>query len=504
MSKSKPIDLSDLQLFGNDAAELERHEVFQSYFVNRPEYSDFCSSETSFRIVMAFKGEGKSALLKHLATQISERSDNELLISKSGADIKPVIDSLEMDDWVRAWKRQIFFLLACEIGAQLSIAISDDATGLVELAENEGFRPRNWFRSILDRRAPKAKIGSGEVSAEVAVTRLGVSNPEQLLLRWKSRTPLIWLIIDDIDQNFENTRTDQLKVASFLTAIREVTSALPDVKIRASIRPNVWTILKLTFTAMSHVRQSLFEIKWDQASIRRLLAERVKAYCNRNHRDELLTHERLSGETREDATIRLAFESPVAWGNEMLPIHVALGTLALMRPRWMIQLCRAAGKVAASHKHPQIQYQDVMTVMKEHGRECVSDIVAEFSAQCKSVGELINTFRGGVAMHSTDSLVKHLTNKVVGHIDVEISGKNVSKDPVAMAHFLFQIGFLFACIDQPNRSVIYQNFSDNPDLLASKVNIDQGVRWEIQSVFRQALSIGSKAMSASNGSKKKR
>lgn len=504
MSTPKPIDVSDLQLFGNDAAELETHEVFRSYFVNRPEYSDFCSSETSFRIVMAFKGEGKSALLKHLATQITERSDNELLISKSGADIKPVIDSSDVDDWVRAWKRQIFFLLACEIGAQLSIAISDDATGLVELAENEGFRPRNWFRSILDRLSPKAKIGAGEISAEVSVTRMGVSNPEQLLLRWKSHTPLIWLIIDDIDQNFENTRSDQLKVASFLTAIREVTTALPDVKIRASIRPNVWTILKLSFAAMSHVRQSLFEIKWDQASIRWLLAERVKAYCNRNHRAELLTRDRMPGETREDAIIRLVFESPVVWRGEKSPVHVALGTLALMRPRWMIQLCRAAGNAAASQKHPQIQFQDLMTVMKEHGNECVSDIIAEFSTQCKTVGELINAFRGGDAAYSTDELVSHLRQRIVGHITVQISGKDVSKNPLAMAQFLFQIGFLFACIDQPSGAVEYQNFCENPDLLDSKVNVDQGVRWEIQSVFRQSLNIRSKAMAATAGRKKKK
>lgn len=64
------IRLTDPHLFGNDAAEDEDAEIFASYALERPELGDFTSPSRRICIARAYKGEGKSALLRLSARQI--------------------------------------------------------------------------------------------------------------------------------------------------------------------------------------------------------------------------------------------------------------------------------------------------------------------------------------------------------------------------------------------------------------------------------------------------
>jgi hypothetical protein len=64
------IDLVAPDLSGNDAAEDEEEEVFQAYAVDRTETSNFADATRRLCIARAYKGEGKSALLRMAATRI--------------------------------------------------------------------------------------------------------------------------------------------------------------------------------------------------------------------------------------------------------------------------------------------------------------------------------------------------------------------------------------------------------------------------------------------------
>jgi hypothetical protein len=50
---------------------------------------------------------------------------------------------------------------------------------------------------------------------------------EQLLKRWSSGRPNIWVIIDDTDRNFQNTPLFRAKVAGLFTACRQITNLIP-------------------------------------------------------------------------------------------------------------------------------------------------------------------------------------------------------------------------------------------------------------------------------------
>jgi hypothetical protein len=68
---SELIDLTDPTLFGNDAAEDEQDDVFSSYAYERPELSAFSDGNRSLVVARAYKGEGKSAMLRLAERKVS-------------------------------------------------------------------------------------------------------------------------------------------------------------------------------------------------------------------------------------------------------------------------------------------------------------------------------------------------------------------------------------------------------------------------------------------------
>ena len=58
------INLKDKDLFGNDAADQEKDDVFRSYAMERPELAEFVDNSETIQIARAYKGEGKSAILR--------------------------------------------------------------------------------------------------------------------------------------------------------------------------------------------------------------------------------------------------------------------------------------------------------------------------------------------------------------------------------------------------------------------------------------------------------
>lgn len=208
MTKFK-IDLKAPDLFGNDAAEDEDVDVFRAYAIDRSEVALFSDPNRSICIARAFKGEGKSALLRLVATRLRSDKTPPLLVEARGKQLSPALQSTDTDIWVRAWKESILRLLASKIGESIGIAWSDDSISLVEEAERGGYKSRGLIGSILDR----LNFSSLPVQQTTAEPR----NCEGLVRRWAERRDAIWLFVDDVDENFRNDSAHKAKVSSFLS-----------------------------------------------------------------------------------------------------------------------------------------------------------------------------------------------------------------------------------------------------------------------------------------------
>jgi len=477
------IVLNDKTLFGNEAAEDELEDVFESYAVERPEVTEFLQETRPIAVVRAYKGEGKSALLRLVALRLRAQPSPPLIISIPASAISPEIENTDSDRWVRNWKTNILKLAAREIGATISYAFSDDAIALVEEAEANGFKARSFVSTVVDRLKTSA--------VPLERTRVTVTNPETLLKRWAQQGTQVWFVIDDLDQNFENTAHFKVKVASFFIAIRQIANLIPEFRFRSSVRPNVWAIVKREYEALSHVEQYVTDLSWTQDDYYQLIARRVEGYLRRSGQwDEARKTLRSDISGRNKQLIALIFDDPMPWGrNRTRPPAVILYTLSRHRPRWLIELWKVSAESAAKAKRQRINFDDIENEMEAFGNRRVEDTVAEFRSQCPEVEELLVAFVGQPEWLSTDDLIKTLQNRVMQAVHPRIVGVLGAASPREVARFLFQIGFLTARRELSGDDYEHMAFADNPTLLSARTNIDQGFSWEIHPVFRQALKL---------------
>jgi hypothetical protein len=479
------IRLTDESLFGNDAADLEHDALFYSYAVERPELEDFLDPSKSIQIARAYKGEGKSGLLRITTNKLRASEADQLIVNAIGPDHSPTVSDIDSDLWTREWKKSLLKLVANEIGATLGTAFTDDAITLVEEAEANGFKKRSFISAITDRLRIK--------DLPIDRTRVGAADYEKLVSRYLDGRPLIWLVIDDVDQNFANTERWRVKLGAFFTACRQIVSVIPELRIRTAIRPNVWAIVKREFESLSHLEQYVKDMSWTQEQFRWLLSERVKSYLTRTNQWNIVAPS-LPREAflREQALVGLIFDDPMPWGggDRKRPPHTVLWTLTGHRPRWLIELCKVAATAASARRASRIGLDDISAQLGTFGKKRIEDTVAEFKAQCPEIEDLLGAFSRQKDLYSTDELLTTIRNRIFQAVSPKLHGVMGKPSETDVAHFLFQIGFIAGRRDfGPHRGYDHVMYRDNPSLLRTKTNMDDGLRWEINPIYREVLNL---------------
>lgn len=476
------IDLDRTDLFGNDAAEQEDDEIFYSYALERPEVKNFLDYASLVTIARAYKGQGKSAILRMTRKNLS-RDDDKIVIFSTGVSLSPSLDSEDSDLWTREWKTKIISLIANEVGSHIGFAIKEDAHQLVDEAERNGFKQKSIIRTIWDR----FKIAGLPIETKDSTQS---TNLDKVVDRYTKKGANIWLIIDDVDQNFENNKKSKVKIATYFTAIRQITELLPELRIRTTIRPNVWAIIKREFESLSHIEQYMVDIEWDLDSITQLLAKRIEGYLQRTDQIQIFESKGYSESRRNKELISLVFENPMSWGVEQKrSTNIILSTLSRNRPRWLIELCRGSAKNSHKKLREKIEFSDINDQLYKFGKNRIDDTIAEYSSQCSKTEDLIVAFKGGKERYSTDELIKHIKNHITQHEKVKIEGEIGFASEKSIAHFLFQIAFITARKECENDKYIHISFEEDPDLLRSNTYAQQAITWEIHPVFRQILEL---------------
>ena len=105
-------------------------------------------------------------------------------------------------------------------------------------------------------------------------------------------------------------------------------------------------------------------------------------------------------------------------------------------------------------------------------------------------GDIIESFSGGPSRYTTSELLSHITDKIIKRKGfIQITRNISSSGSVAIAHFLFQIGFICARDSKENDSLGFVRFEDRPNLLTYSQNLDDGLPWEIHPSYREILRI---------------
>jgi hypothetical protein len=481
------LKLTDPQLFGNEAAEEEEPEILASYFVSQPGFETFFNPARKLQFVRARKGMGKSALLSMLGHGLRTR-DGCIVVSVTGADLvgHASFDTDDPSRLVHEWQRVISRRIALEVGRRLQFASGDIEILMVEAAEVEGFKDRNYLRSLLDRVQVKL------AEADIRIERLGMADPAETIRRYANeREGLdIWFLVDDIDSTFINTSSTRLRLGTFFAACRKMAREIRGLKIRASVRSDVWSELRAN-EDLDKVEQYMTEITWTNDELELILTRRVLAYVRRRHPEILAARGWSVG--RDRATIHaLVFAPRMPWGKSSAPVIRPLSIFCMRRPRWMAQLCRLAAHEAVRRRRDRIEGTDIIGVMQKFGELRLADLYKEHSHQFEDLRLVVESFAGRRRNYTTEELLDHLKDRYLSTAVrdgvVYLESKAVS-GALGLAHFLFKIGFLQGLNHGPNKPDSFTAYEQRPDLLTNMMNPDDGLKWAVHPAYRNVLRI---------------
>lgn len=469
--------------FGNEAGDDVDLEELTSYFVEQESFDSYLDQKNKFLVVTAKKGVGKSALIQWNYYKLNEKSKSDIIIKCRGADLTRdsfgLTSKIETpNEYIRDWMIKICALINREIAKRIGFAITDDKITLVESAELNGYKSRNIVGCLIDRF--EKILGKG------APQKQSVKDEIEILKRAKDIN--VWILIDDLDATFQNSKQECLSMSTFFSACRYLIQDIKGVRIRVSMRSDVWPIIRRYDESLDKMEQYVSEITWEIEDFRRLLFLRVKSQCDGSDSCLPKKFPQENDDEFEERVIALIFVPKMPWGEKEAFTYKIIYTLSYHRPRWAIQLCKIAQKNAVKAKSTQIRKGDIDAVWGEYGKKRIADLVSEHKHQCREVEELITAFRGADRLLTREELMAWVNGHIANHLNVYIEGKQVSS-PLEIAHFLYRIGFIVARSDDGQGNYEHYHFHEMPDFLSSRTNQDFNLKWEIHPCYRQALDI---------------
>ncbi|QXI30732.1 P-loop ATPase, Sll1717 family [Pseudomonas vanderleydeniana] len=469
--------------FGNEAGDDASNEELESYFVEQEDFPNYLKKNNRVLITTARKGVGKSALLKRLAAVLRDSPGEPMVINCRGSDLardafKLTAPLITPNDYIRDWMIRICALVNREIAKNIKLALTDDQITLVESAEIDGFKERNLI-SCLTSRFEKFLDKFGAKSQEIR-------NHVEILKR--NPTPIIYILIDDLDATFQNTELECLSLSTFFSACRYLAQDVTGVNFRITMRSDVWPTIRRYDESLDKLEQYVAEINWSAEEFRALLAKRIESQYKESGIMPPAQDELESCESHEERLLNLLFVAKVEWGQKNVHSYKVIHTLSYERPRWAVQLCKLAQKSAVRRRNKVISKEDIDDIWGDYGVRRIADLVAEHKHQCKQIEELITAFRGTDRRLSRDELLTFVRNRILNHVTPYIDSKKATTQ-LEVANFLYRIGFLVGRSDEVSGDYEHYNFREMPDLLSSRTDNDFNMKWEIHPCYRQALDI---------------
>jgi hypothetical protein len=398
------IDLLDPMLFGNDAAENEDEESLHYFFVNQDIFETFEDEGRPFSICRARKGMGKSALIVHTATKKEQDTDNTV-VRMTGSellfgDLDSKVPSLFLERW----------------DAVLNAIIQ-------EHFDEQSDSRKSELSALSDLIASNSQI-----VASVTTQRL-------------------WIFIDDIDATFKNTQFERLYLSNFFTACRLLTAKYKFVRIRLSVRQDVWTTIRPTDEALDKCEQYMFDIRWSRNQTRQILAKRIRRYLGfqeyfgkyARRPDSIVEYVNEIREfeiVHDTKILENIFVSPFPWGNGVSEPHHVIHVFSGGRPRWALQICKEAAHVAVSTHHNQIKFSNINSILPKYGQFRIADLIREHSHQCTNLDEIITSFFRARPRYTTIQLVEYLQKRVCKYYSIVIDDNKDSASALEICHFI--------------------------------------------------------------------
>ncbi|HHC6526323.1 TPA: hypothetical protein ACN34I_003497 [Vibrio parahaemolyticus] len=479
---SNPETLKKFSKFGNDSGEQEDEGILEQYFCESDYVEDFYDKDEPFLFVKAKKGVGKSALLKHTKIKTLKRDPKAITISVKGSDISApfLSESEHAATSINSWMSRLCSAINRELGNKIDIALTDDEILLVEQSELTNYKGKNLVGSLSSRL--KLKLFGTELDKNSPK----IESQKKILERYSSENAIdVWLFIDDIDATFKSQPNYITYLATFFSACRDLSYAVEGLKIRASIRADVWPILRTHDESMDHCEQYMRSLRWNDNDIVHIIGKKIFTFCNTYQHFEFPNNKDFYNTPIKQSQLLLAKNYP--WYSRRVYSVVPLSSFSYGRPRWSAKLLREAAKIAARNGNKNIKWSDLTPTIPNYSRQRYMELLAEHRHQFPNLEKLFEIFAHNGSAYTTEELLMKVDQYVKVYGKPCIDGSETPSSNLEVAHFLYRTGFIIGR-SKENRS-FYVEFEDRPTLLLSEANLDDGLEWNIPMCYRRALSI---------------
>lgn len=459
-------------LFGHEAAEDEDIEKLQKYYVKTEIYEKLNSS-IPFYVLVGHKGVGKSALLKVLEHEDSERGNISITIQPDDIiDIKQ-----EKNDFlqrIRDWKEG----LAKIIFKELAIKIQTYSLN----AENN-----MWVEKL--KKLILNLIGQtfdylNERYLHLSSEQLNTFFKNDL---FKERTVTIYL--DDLDRGWKNSNGDIENLSAMLNAVRDLNRETSNLRFRVALRSDVYYAVRTSDETTDKIDGSVLWLKWSNHEILVMLIKRIEAFYGNNPNEKvLLSFEQKVLASYLNKIFEDRFRGRGHWNNA--PMYRVLMSLIRKRPRDLVKLCTLAARKAYDNNHNIIMTNDLECVFSNYSNDRLTDIGNEYQSELPQIKELLlkmkpttKEIRGGKpCKFSRGELLQKLDNIIsMSNIKFKNGKKACASD---LAAFLYKINFITARKDS-SEGIIRKYYDENQYIYNDFT--DFGYDYEIHPAYRWAL-----------------
>ena len=188
-------------IFGQEAAENERSDRLEKYFLKNKIYQQI-KSETSLRILVAHKGVGNSATFK--VSHFEDKKDGILSLWIRPDDLYSIDfpDTEDLNVMIRKWKEGIQRILMEKMANFIGESFVDNHT-TSQISGNIFTIAQNFFQDRFEK--------IYDPTAKSAIRKFLDHN-------------IVVAYIDDVDRGWRGTNNDIKKLSALLNALRDFTT----------------------------------------------------------------------------------------------------------------------------------------------------------------------------------------------------------------------------------------------------------------------------------------
>lgn len=462
--------------------DAERDTIHNSWFDNLLVKPDWFTNATSQKVTVAVarKGAGKSAV--RLTSIEHRKPDSQTLIVEASADELASLHAERLakattrgygavSDWMQIYADMICRKIAREMSGRL--LTNDDEIAVRAWAKTEGITERDFGERIVDilkTLVPWAK--------SVATENEGQKKDSDERFARVAQATSFALYVDDFDNLQEEGGATNIRlIRDAIEAADRITHHNANAEVHLFMRQDLW----LNITPGWHYSDKVsgvVHLNWDVSDLKKWTAQRLRFAIG-----IALNIDPKIVQLPFDEMWQIFFAPEVTLKDKSKSDSFSyIVRRSMYTPRSLRAFIKFSLDISDRLPVPEFAIQDAEI---SYSTDQLEFLKTEFGGLCAGLDICLQSFTGKPLEWIASDLYKHLRG-LIGNGQVTLQkGVSYGDSDIALARFLYRIGFLEVRYPQDGRYEV-RDVMRHPDHWKS-VRTDDAVRWAVRSAFFNGL-----------------